>query len=172
MKAKRGLACGLLLVFAAAGLRAQPASFEAKVGHVSDGDTLWALPLRGGGAERVRIVGIDAPELCQAAGSEARDALAAVLAHEQVRVIAQGHDDFGRTLARIELRGQDIGARLVREGHAWSYRFRSDPGPYLREERLAHRGHLGLWRDAHPMEPRVFRRRHGPCTGDTSAAGS
>ena len=35
------------------------------VTHVSDGDTVWVQPLQGGEAYKVRLLGIDAPEICQ-----------------------------------------------------------------------------------------------------------
>jgi endonuclease YncB( thermonuclease family) len=138
-------------------------SFDAAVTHVSDGDTVYVRLPRGGPSQAVRVLGIDAPEICQSHGAQARDALADRIAQRVVRIHAEGHDGFGRTLGRISMRGEDIGGWMVREGHAWSYRFHRSPGPYVREERLARLSHRGLWRDARPVEPRDFRKLHGPC---------
>ncbi len=138
-------------------------AFPAHVTHVTDGDTLWVRPLAGGAPRAVRIEGIDAPEICQPGGPQAREALATLIEHTQVEVIPGRSDDFGRTLAHLEVAGRDIGSDLVRQGHAWSYRYRHQTGPYIREEKKARHAQLGLWHAPHPMEPRVFRRWHGPC---------
>lgn len=136
-------------------------AYEAVVSHVSDGDTVW---LAGRGSGRLlRLHGIDAPELCQDHGPQAREALAAKLLGQRVQVTPKGRDSYGRTLAQVQLRGEDVAAWMVGQGHAWSYRYQRQPGPYAQEERLAQRGTLGLWRSPKPMQPRVFRRFHGDC---------
>jgi hypothetical protein len=55
--------------------------------HVSDGDTVWVQPLQGGEAYKVRLQGIDAPEICQPWGPQARAALHAVLQGQVVEVL-------------------------------------------------------------------------------------
>jgi endonuclease YncB( thermonuclease family) len=167
---RRLVLCGLIALVASLTSAAPGAwaagrerSFEGYVTHVSDGDTFRVRPLQGGPSRPIRILGIDAPESCQAYGAEARDALQSRVARERVHIDATGEDEYGRTLAKVEVRGEDLGAMLVREGHAWSYRFKRDPGPYLREEKLARLTHRGLWRDPHPVQPRTFRKEHGPC---------
>lgn len=159
----RRLLAVLLLASSLPGLAAGMRSYEGTVSHVSDGDSLWVRPLSGGPAHELRIEGIDAPELCQADGPQAREALAELVLQQRVRVRTRAHDDYGRELARVEWRGQDVGARMVRSGHAWSYRYRRDAGPYAQDERLARQARRGLWRQSTPMEPRLFRQLHGPC---------
>jgi endonuclease YncB( thermonuclease family) len=112
--------------------------------------------------------GLDAPESCQAGGAAARDALSRWVLKQRVTVRVRAFDDYGRSLARVELKGMDMGAVLVLDGHAWSYRWRSDPGPYLAEEWQARLGRKGVFADEGAEEPRSFRRRNGPC----HAAGS
>ncbi len=138
--------------------------FSGTVTYVSDGDTLWVQPEEGGPPRKLRIDGIDAPEICQAAGRTSRDALAGRALHRRVEARVRGHDDYGRGLARLRLDGEDLGARMVREGFAWSYRYRHSPGPYAAEEAAARNRRLGLFAAADPPErPRDFRQRHGPC---------
>lgn len=137
--------------------------FAGKVLHVTDGDTLWVRPSTGGAPRKLRIDGIDAPEICQSGGAAARAALAQHALHRQVRVTIRRRDDYGRGLARIELDGHDLGAQLVRAGQAWSYRWRHDPGPYAAEETLARQAGRGLFALGQPERPRDFRRRHGSC---------
>jgi endonuclease YncB( thermonuclease family) len=142
---------------------AQAAILRGTVAYVSDGDTLYLRPAGGGRPIAIRLVDIDAPEGCQAWGPQARDALKDRVLRQSVRVLTQGDDDYGRTLGRVEHRGEDLGAWLVRGGHAWSMTFRRKPGPYAELEAQARRARNGLWAGPSPMEPRTFRKRHGRC---------
>lgn len=156
---KRWLAVLALLV--APALHA--ASYRARVTQVVDGDTLWVRPAHGGAPVEIRVVDIDAPESCQRWGPQAHDALRSRVRNEEVRVHGRGVDDYGRQLARIEWRGQDVGRWMVRHGFAWSSTFRGRAGPYAPLQAQARREHLGLWSDPAPMEPRTFRQQHGRC---------
>lgn len=141
-----------------------PRALEGKVSHVTDGDSVWVRPAQGGKARRVRIVGIDAPEICQAHGLAARDALRWQVVGRQVRVQGRGRDDYDRQLRRIGTAAvPDLGAWMVSQGHAWSYRRRGRAGPYDAQEALARAARRGLWAQAGAIEPRIFRRVHGSC---------
>lgn len=90
---------------------------------VIDGDTV-ALP----GGERIRLVEIDAPESfrssCDAelvAGLAAKEALRALLAGRRVTIERNGLDRYRRTLARLITPAGDVGAALLRAGHALPY---------------------------------------------------
>jgi endonuclease YncB( thermonuclease family) len=88
----------------------------------TDGDTLRC------GQERVRVMGLDAPELrrprCPAERSlarAARDRLAGLVA-QGVTLRPMGRDRYGRTLAVVRTRdGRDVAAVLIREGLARPY---------------------------------------------------
>lgn len=165
-----------LMVIAALGLLPQAWAerttaqevFEGSVVRVTDGDTLWVRVDPAADAPRrkpvkVRLVGLDAPERCQAHGAQATEALSRWALHRRVEVHRRAFDEHGRALGTLWIDGHDIGARLVREGHAWSARYRGDPGPYAREEAAARAERRGLFADARPQAPREFRRVHGPC---------
>lgn len=143
------------------------AAFSGTVTRVSDGDTVWLRPLDHGAAPRkpvkVRMLGIDAPELCQPWGERSRDALAMRVMGRKVEAAPRGRDDHGRTLAPLLLDGEDVGAWMVAQGHAWSARWRGDRGPYARHEDAARRERRGLFSLPDPMQPYHFRRFHGPC---------
>lgn len=159
------MAAAALATLVAAGWAqaAPPRLLEGRVTRVSDGDTLWIAPAAGGKPVKVRVQGIDAPESCQPWGLQATQALAARVLHQAVRLEEGPRDDHGRRLGRLMQGDQDVGAQMVREGHAWSYRFRRDPGPYAAEERAARAGRRGLFADPRALPPREFRRVHGPC---------
>lgn len=131
------------------------------VTHVTDGDTLWIRP-EGRAPLKVRLQGIDAPERCQAWGAQARQALASQVMHRQVQVHPSATDDYHRTIGTVEVEGRDVAAWMVREGHAWSQRYRKSLGRYGAEEAEARRLRRGLF-SAPAIEPREFRKAHGAC---------
>jgi endonuclease YncB( thermonuclease family) len=160
------LACGLACGWASASAKEPP--FEAIVTHVSDGDTVWvrtdSTPEAPKGRRiKLRLLGLDAPERCQPRGPEAAAALMAKVQDRRVTVQRTATDDHGRGLATLWIDGVDVGAWLVADGHAWSARYRGNPGPYANEEAEARRARRGLFADPAPELPRNFRRRHGPC---------
>lgn len=163
------LVCGALASHAAAEpalvalAPAAASDYAARVTRVSDGDTLWVKPLAGGRYRKLRLDGIDAPEICQSGGTASRDALAARVLEQVVTVRVHRFDDYGRALVRLTQGGDDVAAAMVREGHAWSYRWRRSLGPYAAEEAQARARRKGLFGDAGAEVPRDFRRRHGPC---------
>ena len=134
-----------------------------QVTHVSDGDTLWVKPEHGSAARKVRLLGLDAPELCQAGGVAARAALQELVAAKPVQVKVNFQDTYGRDLATLRVGGRDVGALLGSAGHAWSSRCHSSKGPYAVQEASARAAGLGLFADPAALLPRDFRQRHGPC---------
>lgn len=94
---------------------------------IIDGDTV-ALP--GTPSERIRIYNIDAPETrnahCEAenvAGLKAKERLAELLRDATVSVdrcepSGRCEDRYRRTLARLSVKGRDVGGILVAEGRA------------------------------------------------------
>lgn len=148
--------------FAATGACAAE-EFMARAMKVSDGDTLWVQPVVGGELRKLRLLGIDAPEVCQNGGVVARDALRQLVAGRSLRVAVNFSDVYARGLARIEVNGEDVGKVMVRSGQAWSSRWKRRPGPYAAEEAAAKKSHLGLFSEVSPERPSDFRQRHGSC---------
>ena len=156
---------GIIFLFAVfmVGVSAAQEAFIGKVIFVSDGDTLWARPVAGGPPRKLRIDGIDAPELCQSGGANSRDTLASLVLYQRVEVTIQRHDEYARAVARLIFEKKDLGTQMVSSGSAWSYRWKGSRGPYLSEEIFARQARLGLFADDRPELPRNFRKRHGPC---------
>ena len=160
----------LLLLLATLGCHAAPGQLEGKVTRVVDGDSLWVeLPAPAAPVE-LRLEGIDAPEICQAWGPEAKQALAELLLGKQVSVKTVGRDTYGRTLGTVYLDTQNINKLMVQEGHAWSTRYKYDRGPYVADERMAKALSRGFNRDGGAVMPRDFRQLHGPCESAAPAA--
>ncbi len=145
-------------------VHAAPSVWQATVEHVSDGDTVYVRRPGDARARPVRLLGLDAPEICQRFGTESRDALEGQVLGRQVTFKSVGEDRYGRTLAQLFWQGQDVNRWMVSQGWAWSYARGDDPGLYGREQRQARTLRLGLFAEAQrPETPWSFRRRHGRC---------
>ena len=114
----RHIAIAAFLLFAAIGARPSFADVAGPA-TVVDGDTIVVA------GERVRLQGIDAPELhqtCTAYGQEwacgrtAGDWLRTFLAGRTVECVGHARDRYGRLLAVCYVGGEDLNERIVREG--------------------------------------------------------
>ena len=137
--------------------------WSGTVTYVSDGDTIWVRPEAGGEARKIRMLGIDAPEVCQIGGEMSEEMLKARVSGRAVMVTTYGNDDYGRALGRVYLHGDDVGAAMVSSGYAWSYRYRRNLGPYAKEQKHAQSQGLGIFSNGTAQEPREFRKSHGSC---------
>jgi len=133
------------------------------VTYVADGDTVYVRLSDHTPSVPLRLLGIDAPEICQEGGQAARQALQALLQDQPITFLRQHTDSYGRELATVYWQGQDVARTLVERGMAWSYRFGRDPGPYAREQQMARAAGLGLFAQPNPEPPHRFRQRHGSC---------
>ena len=179
--AKRWLAGACFALPVLACMAAAPVqTLHGTVTRIVDGDSLWVTPAAGseGALPRaapaapieVRLLGIDAPEICQPHGLEARDALREIVLDRPVELKSVGRDTFGRLLATITLENLNVNGRLVAEGHAWSSRQKWDQGPYVKQERQAKALSRGLHAAGGAVMPSDFRRSHGPCHGEAAVA--
>jgi ATP-dependent hsl protease ATP-binding subunit hslU len=124
-----------------------------KVVSVHDGDTITILAQKK--QIKIRLFGIDAPELKQPYGKKSKQFLSNLIAGQIVEVKENGNDRYGRTIGTISLNGEDINAQMVENGYAWAYRrFSKKYAPQESEAKFEKRG---LWRDD-PIPPWVFRR--------------
>jgi micrococcal nuclease len=160
---RRTRAAVLMASLLAWSVAAPAGTFEGTVTHVTDGDSLWVRPAGGGEARAIRLQGIDAPEICQPFGAQARQALVARALHRQVTVTTRARDRYERLVARVSLGPQDLGGWMVAQGYAWSNGYHGSGGPYARQQAHAMRAQLGLWSGGRAMPPRQFRQRHGSC---------
>ncbi len=129
---------------------------EWRVVSVHDGDTVLCLDGRGR-QRKVRLVGIDAPEIGQPFGTKSRDGLRAMVLRKTVAVRDHGKDHYGRTLGALEIGGDDVAERMVASGLAWHFKRYSDSETLAAAERTARAAHRGLWADADPMPPWEWR---------------
>lgn len=135
--------------------------FDGVVIVVIDGDTVLYKPDHYHPSSRaflkVRLTGIDAPEAGQPHGDAATRALKDLALKQRARLHPVATDAYGRTLGRLEIDGLDVNAELVRRGHAWASS-RDAAGPLRPMQDEARRARRGLWADADPLPPWVWRR--------------
>ena len=148
---------------------------ETLIGHVigiSDGDTLTVLADRE--RIRVRIDGIDAPEIRQTFGQSARRSLSQMVFQKDVRLECRRTDRIKLAICKVWVRPSDcascgmtldVGHAQILSGMAWWLREHAneqseeDRGRYESAESEARARHRGLWSDLHPVPPWEWRRQ-------------
>lgn len=139
-------------------------SFIGRVTRVGDGDTIDVAFGEAGESVRVRLYGLDAPELNQPHGREARDFLSKLILNREVRVEKQDLDQYDRVVGQVYDSGLLVNLTLVASGHAWVYE-RYCQAPICRqmkaEEARARQKKLGLWAQTDPQPPWQWRQSHG-----------
>ncbi|EAH5552970.1 thermonuclease [Campylobacter upsaliensis] len=135
-----------------------------KVSRVIDGDTIELLaktskenPYNHITKLKIRLYGIDAPELKQAYGKEAKEYLSALVLKQEVGLIIENKDKYERIVGTIFLKGKDINKEMVKNGYAHAYE--SFSKKYLAEQADAKMFKLGLWQDEKAVKPSEFRRK-------------
>lgn len=130
-----------------------------KVSKVIDGDTIELLakenPYHHITKLKIRLYGIDALELKQAYGKEAKEYLSALVLKQEVSLIIENKDKYDRFVSTLFLKGQDINKEMVKNGYAHAYE--SFSKKYLAEQANAKIFKLGLWQDERVMSPSEFR---------------
>lgn len=131
---------------------------SVKVIAIIDGDTVEVVR-RSGVRDRVRLIGLDAPELSQKEGQWARSALQHLLGggNKWVLLRSRGRDRFKRVRGKLVADGRDIALQLLKGGFGWYNRESLRPWERLSYQyaylaaRIARRG---IWRSAlPPKEP-------------------
>ncbi len=144
---------------------------KVKVRRVVDGDS---LVVNYGGLFSclrrpfpVRLYGIDAPELAQPYGPEARKELASLVRRGAVRMDVMATDRYGRTVGLIyagRRRRESVNVAMVRAGMAyWYRRYGGRNLGFPEAEAEAKTRRRGVWRDGRrarrPWDYRADQRR-------------
>ena len=107
---------------------------------------------------QVRLYAIDAPELAQPFGPEARDQLASLVRGRGIRLEEMTKDRYGRTVGLVypgSRRRECVNVAMVRSGMAWWYRrYGGRELGFPEAEAEAKTRRRGVWRDG--------RRSHRP----------
>lgn len=149
----------LLTALACSALVAQKgAEYKAPVIGISDGDTINVL--HDGASYRIRLWGIDCPELKQAFGTRAKQFTGDLAFGKTVTLNVHDVDRYGRQVAEIILPdGRNLNREILRAGFAWWYRQFAKHDTELEQlESEAKMAKRGLWVDKNPIPPWDFRR--------------
>lgn len=151
------------------------AELFGKVVAVADGDTLTVLDA----VERlhkVRLSAIDAPERRQPYGERAKQHLLRLARGQSVLVRWHKRDRYGRIVGRVLLSecagarcsfAKDVALEQLKAGLAWHFTRYASEQPaeermrYAGTERDARARRDGLWAQAEPVPPWLFRRPLG-----------
>ncbi len=145
-----------LLVGLAATSALASGPFSGRVVGVADGDTLTVLAAST--QHKVRLAEIDAPEKKQAFGERAKQSLSALCFNAEAEVTPATTDRYGRTVGRVRCGGVDASLYQVSNGLAWAYtKYLTDPA-IATAERAARDSGAGLWADAEPVAPWLYRK--------------
>lgn len=117
---------------------------------VVDGDTLHLMD-GAGERHKVRLAGINAPEMGKPFSQGARDRLAGLAQGKAVSVYWDKVDKYDRIVGKVVVGSLDINLAMLRAGYAlWYRRFAHEQNPvdrmlYENAERAAKEGRVGLW---------------------------
>lgn len=153
-----------ILLFAVPETSPAASAFKAVVTRVQDGDSLMAKPLHGRTREvRLRLYGIDAPELRQKDGKAAWEALQTLLPEgSRIDVTPMDRDSYHRTIVLVRRDSQLVNLAMVQQGAAWVYDAHCK-APICVDlkaaEAAARKQRAGLWRRKAPLPPWTWRER-------------
>ena len=121
--------------------------------RIFDGDT---IRVRGAGLEfKVRLVGIDAPEMGrkgqpgQPFSQRAKQAISQLIYKKEVELKQYGEGGYNRILAEVFSDGQNVNLKMIRAGLAEVYQGKPAPGlnvaVYRKEQDIARKKNSGMW---------------------------
>lgn len=119
---------------------------EVKVTRVIDGDT---FEIEGG--EKVRMIGINAPELSEKFGLEAKNHLKKLIENKKVILIkgelTKNKGFYQRLLRYVYFDKEDINLKMIKEGYAFAYlKYKFSKSVKYKTEEIKSKGNaLGFW---------------------------
>lgn len=130
-----------------------------KVVNVQSGDT-FSIRDKVGNVRKIRLQEIDAPEMKQALGRQARQYLSDFIVDQTLQVDYEFIDRYKSHIGIARLpEGTILNEEMVRAGLAWYYQTHQPENTRLRNlEYLAWKGRLGIWLEPQPTPPWKFRR--------------
>ena len=131
--------------------------FEAVVVSVYDGDT---ITVRTDETIKIRLYGIDAPELKQPFGQASKQAMSGLVFGKKVTVMPDKKDRYGRTIARVEADGRDVSVQVVETGMAHWYQQYAKRDIELQSAQIkAKSAKLGVWSVPDAIAPWEYRKQ-------------
>lgn len=130
-----------------------------KVTKIPDGDTFYLK--NGNKTYKVRMYGIDAPELKQSYGKESKRYLEKLILYKNVNLKIMSKDKYGRVVGKVFFHNKDINLMMIKSGNAWFYDYYAkNERKYEEAFKYARKNKLGLWKHKNPENPRDYRLKH------------
>jgi endonuclease YncB( thermonuclease family) len=140
-----------------------PKELTARVVGVHDGDTITVLD-RTNRQHKIRLSGIDAPELGQDFSQASKKYLSSLVFGQDVMIEHDKVDRWGRIVGKVLVGGRDVNLEMVEAGLAWHFKryekeqSQADRIAYADAERRARDAKKGIWSLADPVPPWERRR--------------
>lgn len=132
---------------------------EYTVIKVSDGDTFTAVKIGSGEEIKVRMYAIDAPESKQEYGTQSKEYLSSLIMNKDVVIEVKQKDRYGRVVANVFYKNENINEKMVKTGNAWWYEEYSEKNSPLEEyQENAKKKKLGLFGKKGYVEPWEWRK--------------
>ena len=150
--------CGLLFS------QAQAENITGQVISITDGDTLTLQDAQHQ-PHQIRLAGIDAPELAQEFGKQAKTSLSRLALDQQATANCQKPKPHRPGICAVIIGGKDVGLAQIGNGMAWWYQQNAaeltvqTQTNYRQAEFNAKIHRLGFWNSKNPTPPWVG--RHG-----------
>ena len=143
----------LTLLFFIVSLSAFAEDFSGQVVGIIDGDTIEVMHL--GKAERVRLHGVDCPEMGQPFGERARKYTSTHTLRKNVTVIVSDTDKDGQTVGQVILPDMsNLNIVMISAGLAWWHETYAPEDKILMDvQKSAKAAKRGLWTDPDPVPP-------------------
>ncbi len=128
-----------------------------KILSIHDGDTLHLID-EYGKKRKIRLYGIDAPEIKQKYGRDSKKCLENLTKNGSITYQKIDKDKYGRIVAVIYNGDININREMIKQGCAWSY-FRYSRSIYNEYLQLkAKELKKGLWQNNNPVAPWEYRK--------------
>lgn len=135
------------------------AQLSGKVVGVHDGDT-FTLLTKDTIQVKVRLHGIDCPELKQDFGQKAKQFTSSKIFGKTITVQSKGKDRYGRVLGIVKLSdGSVLNELLLSNGLAWHYKKYDSNAAWAQLEVKARQAKAGLWAMPNPVAPWDWRKK-------------
>lgn len=137
---KRLILCGLISISSLLAF----GQVDARVERIIDADT-YVLRIDGE-STTCRLANVDAPELKQAYGIDAKLYVEGVLYHKDLRVKVIDTDLYGRSIVEVTTQQGALDSLLVANGYAWHYAKYSHKPSLQNLMETAIQNRVGLWK--------------------------
>jgi len=164
MKTNIAVCATFLCILLSFRVSAQPQRIvEGEVVGVHDGDTITILDANNT-QHTIRLSDIDAPELGQDYGTQAKKALSSAVFGKTVKVIVSDRDRYGREIGNVFVDNKSVNLDMVRNGYAWHYKQYSSDSEFAQAEAEARKAKSNVWSRDNAEPPWSYRKTKSDST--------